>query len=788
MPITERLILPVDVTLVPVAELTAGMRARLKAKPGDYALARPRGRASAKLVSAESATLLAEFRKAIRVVEAVSSYAAPRALDAEQVLTAAFPLLRDCFNDRYLIPEFSPDAASILPTRERGDWIGPFEVLRLLQLRDDTELYQARGQGGELVAVKLVRPGRSADTGPMLAREAATLRQLGGAGAPRLVRQGRHAGRPWLALSWCVGVSPRVAFAELAARCGLEGRSALLDLVLRVARSYARLHRRGVLHGDVHPENLLIGRRGEVTILDFGLATPIPPLRLAGRAPRGAVAPYLAPEYAAALLEARAVPAPTRQSEVHDVGSLLYALLTGSPYAEFELDRDSMLRQILSEPPLPFSRRGVTPWPELEAVLARALAKQPEARYPSMTALVAALRQVPRPQQGARSTRAPEQAREQVVKDFLVSAREPASGPQPAPTGSVMLGAAGVAYALYRLACRRDDPEALALADVWLGRVEATASSPTAFTEPGSELVTNHLGVISPFHTVAGVRLVRALIALALGELHGAESAIAGFIVASRQPCDELDLTLGLSSTLLGCTLLAEAAGPSLPGAMAALRTLGNDTLRELWLRLESSEVERSGIAHGWGGILYASLRWSAAAGVRPPEQLCAALQRLAALAEPRGRGVRWAGPDAGEEVVGWCNGPAGLIQLWTLAHERFKRAEYAALAEASGWSAWEGRSEIPNLCCGLAGRAYGLLNLYQHNGAPEWLQRAEALADSAIAALRTPGRSWERPLSLFKGTPGIVLLAADLSRPEHAAMPFFAAEGWPRPAAAGHG
>jgi eukaryotic-like serine/threonine-protein kinase len=787
MPITERLVLPVDVALTPVAELSAGVRTRLKARAGEFALTRPRGRAHAKLVSAPGAALLAEFREARLVAEAVSSYAARLALDAASVLDEAYPLLRDCFNDRFLVPVSSPDAASILPTRERGDRVGPFEVLALLQLRDDTELYQARSREGKLVAIKLTRPGRVAEAGPALAREAATLKHLAGAGAPELVARGRHAGRPWLALSWCIGVSSRIAFRELRERSAVSGRASLLDLANRIARAYARLHRRGVLHGDVHPENLLIGRRGEVTILDFGLAVPIAPLRLGGRAARGAMAPYFTPEHAAALQEGRQPPAPTCESEVHAVGSLLYTLVAGAPYADFGLERETMLRQILSEPPLPFSRRGIAPWPELEAVLQRALAKAPEQRPARMVTLVAALRRVARPQPSPGTT-SQEAAREHLIQRFLTEARDADCRELPPPTASVMLGAAGVAYALYRLACQRDDPEALALADVWLTRAEAASAAATAFAAPGTELVPEQLGSVSPFHAITGLQLVRALIALALGEPFAAETAITGFVAASRRPCDGLDLTLGRSATLLGCTLLLEALGSSLAGSAAALRTLGNATLDELWQRLDRSELANPGIAHGWGGILYATLRWTRAAGARLPAGLPARLERLAAAAEPCGRGVRWPGPDAGDDVVGWCNGAGGLIHLWTLAHERFKRAEFRELAFACGWSAWEGRSTLPSLCCGLAGRAYGLLNLYRYSGAPEWLQRAEVLSARAMSAIGDDAHRWERPLSLFKGTPGIVLLAADLRVPEHAAMPFFASEGWPTPVAAAHG
>jgi serine/threonine-protein kinase len=149
----------------------------------------------------------------------------------------------------------------------------------------------------------------------VLAREAATLRHLGGAIAPALVARGRHQGRPWLATDWCAGISPRLAFGELRERDDPASRRRLLSHLVAVATAYARLHALGILHGDVHPDNLLIGRHGEVTLLDFGLAEPLPPLHLAGVAARGGVAPFLPPEHAAALLRQAESPPPTEAGE-----------------------------------------------------------------------------------------------------------------------------------------------------------------------------------------------------------------------------------------------------------------------------------------------------------------------------------------------------------------------------------------------------------------------------------------------------------------------------------------
>ena len=795
MSITDPLVLPVDVTIVPVTSLSSALQARLKARNGEYALTRPQGRSRAKLVNAEAAALLEEFRSAKPVAAAVIAFAKRSGADAGAVLTQAFPLLRDCFNASFLVPASSPEAAPILPTRDRGDRIGRFEVLRCVQLQDDTELYQAKSAAGGLVAIKLVRPGATAAMLPVLAREAATLRHLSGAIAPALVARGRHQGRPWLATAWCAGISPRLAFGELRERDDPAARRRLLSHVVAVATAYARLHALGILHGDVHPDNLLIGRHGEVTLLDFGLAEPLPPLRLAGVAARGGVAPFLPPEHAAALLRQTESPAPTGAGEQYALAALLYALVTDHSYLDFDLDHQDMLRQILDRPPLPFARRGVAPWPSLERVLTRALHKDAAARFPSVRAFATALSGL-RAKATGRSRTVRKPAPSGLVEEFLGQVhysapafREwPHSTLLPPPVASVMFGAAGLGYALYRLACLRESAEALALADVWLARAEGAESTPGAFSVPGGDLTPEILGPISPFHSMAGVCMVRTLLALAMGERHEAERAADRFAELSRTPWHELDLTLGRSGTLLACSTLLEALSAA-AGKTAAIRELGESTLASLWEQVEWARLESPGIAHGWAGILYASLRWCRAAAVPPPPGLPERLDTLAARAEPLGRGLHWPQPEvpdgrrwAPEQISGWCNGPAGFVHLWTLAHQRFHRPEYLALAESSAWSAWEGPARVPDLCCGMAGRAYGLLNLYKHTGAPEWLERARRLSQRASAISRARAR---RPLGLFNGIGGIVLLEADLARPEHAGMPCFESEDWPQAPAA---
>ena len=134
--------------------------------------------------------------------------------------------------------------------------------------------------------------------------------------------------------------------------------------------------------------------------------------------------------------------------------------------------------------------------------------------------------------------------------------------------------------------------------------------------------------------------------------------------------------------------------------------------------------------------------------------------------------------------MSGWCNGSAGYVFLWTQAHKATGEPRYLELAEGAAWNAWETRVDTGNLCCGLAGQSYALLNLFRHTGDSVWLRRARELAGLAAEALVTmrsrDSRGFEldlRPESLYKGEVGVAVLDADLGHPEYAHMPMFERE-----------
>jgi predicted Ser/Thr protein kinase len=157
-------------------------------------------------------------------------------------------------------------------------------------------------------------------------------------------------------------------------------------LVRKLALALHEAHRKGVIHRDLKPANIMMDRRAEPVIMDFGLARRCQggDARLTQAGALMGTPAYMAPEQVSGDLDAMG-PA----CDIYSLGMILYELLAGR--TPFTGDVMAILtRVLLEEPPRPSAfRPGVDP--ELERICMRALAKKPADRFASMADFAAAL-------------------------------------------------------------------------------------------------------------------------------------------------------------------------------------------------------------------------------------------------------------------------------------------------------------------------------------------------------------------------------------------------------------
>ena len=773
MNITEPFVLKQDVLLIPCAELSDDVRSRISFEEGDFTLSVRHGRSLSQVIDRDTAALLQLFRQPRTIVDAVIENSRALDKDPEERLDEMLPHLGTFVQNRVLVQAGTDDEKEIRPQYDSGAMIGAWKIVRCASLIEDSEIYQLRN-GSEVAALKIARHKKS-NLKTLFENEVEILRHLEGSGiAPRLLESGVHDERPYLIAEWIAGVDAGVAAAQRR-----HDRASLIDLCASVAAAYAELHARGVLHADVHPRNVLVGDK--VTLLDFGYSRFIdrPP-----RVGRAGVSYFYEPEFLAAKRQGVSTVASTA-GEQYAMAVMLYVMIAGHHYLEFRFDREEMERQVETDPPLPFAGRPhIAPWPEVEQILFRALEKDPARRHSSMSEMAEALANT-REATIRESMETPVSAEanallENTLKAFSRGGTMFATSYPTAPTATINYGCAGAAMGLLRIAEVRGDPALLALANVWKSRALALIGTEGAYYNSEIELSPELLRDVTPYHTESGIHAAAAMIAAAMGDTYILRAAIDAFLQTSNRPCPELDLTLGRSGSLLATAMLL-AVSDEVPESATALRKFGSETMIAIWNELDARPAIPDsppdayfGMAHGWAGYLYAALRWCAVSGDPLPARLAERLHEYTSMKAMKDRGVFWrptmnAHPDGC--MPGWCNGSAGQVFLFTLAHRLLGDEQWLQLAELSAWNNWDEPRRASNLCCGTAGRAYALLNLYKHTGATEWLSRARQLANHAASVA---SQTSQRLNSLWKGELGIAVLIADLASPENARMPFF--------------
>ena len=277
------------------------------------------------------------------------------------------------------------------------DQVGPYRIVERLGAGGMGEVFLAEDvRLGRKVALKSLSPtgAHPAETRRKLLREARAAARLNHpniAAVYDVVDSGEHA---HIVMEYVPGetIAQRLARGPMPAATVLELADAILEALVEA-------HAVGIVHRDLKPSNIAVGPGGKPKILDFGLAhshsldltgptgpVPAESLETATHAVVVGTPHYMPPEH----LLGRPIDV---RGDVYSLGVTLFEMLCGSkPFAG--ADAQSIITNVLRAPlPRVRERRADVPR-DLEAVIARAMAREPEDRYASAAEMREALRRV----------------------------------------------------------------------------------------------------------------------------------------------------------------------------------------------------------------------------------------------------------------------------------------------------------------------------------------------------------------------------------------------------------
>lgn len=240
-------------------------------------------------------------------------------------------------------------------------------------------IYKAE-KDGRTVAVKILAERWAGDLSvtDRFVQEGLVMSRLDHPGIAKVLDVGREQGRFYLVLEYVEGPTLERALRKKA----FPPRDLAL-LLAAVARAVHHAHQAGIVHSDIVPGNILLKSDGSPKLVDFGIARF---LGDGGRAGVTAGTPvYMSPEQASAKGEGI-----DGRSDVYSLGAVLYEAVAGRPPFSGRSTLEILEKVVRQAPPPP---RSLEPSldPGLEAVILRALEKDPAARWPTAEALADAL-------------------------------------------------------------------------------------------------------------------------------------------------------------------------------------------------------------------------------------------------------------------------------------------------------------------------------------------------------------------------------------------------------------
>ena len=261
-----------------------------------------------------------------------------------------------------------------------GQQFGNYHLTRFLGQGGFADVYQ--GEHTFLrtqAAIKILRAQLTQDEQEGFLREARIIAHLVHPNIIRVLDFGMQGDLPFLVMDYAPNGSLREHHSR-GTRLALE---TVITYVKQLASALQYAHDEKLIHRDVKPENMLVGRNGEILLGDFGISVVAQSTHSQRTQEVVGSVPYMAPEQ----LQGR----PRPSSDQYALGVVVYEWLCGD--RPFQGSFTEIYGQHLLAPPPPLRTKNPTLSPDVEAVVMTALAKDPHQRFGTIRAFATALEQ-----------------------------------------------------------------------------------------------------------------------------------------------------------------------------------------------------------------------------------------------------------------------------------------------------------------------------------------------------------------------------------------------------------
>jgi serine/threonine protein kinase len=262
-------------------------------------------------------------------------------------------------------------------------------------IKDKYKIYDKVGSGGiatvyvardlktnEMVAVKVIHPhvAKDSNTVKRFEREANLLMSLTDPSLVQVYDYGIEEDRHYLVMEYVGGRTLKAIIKE-------EGPLAVdraLDIAHQVAEGLSVIHRQGVIHRDIKPQNLIVQTDGKVKVMDFGIARMADLSALTQSGFLVGTPHYISPEQAMGQRV-------DHRSDIYSLGVVLYEMLIGKVLFDGDSPITVALMHVKNPVPSLHSQRTDI-LPEVEQLVDKCLAKEPGDRFQTAAALASAIR------------------------------------------------------------------------------------------------------------------------------------------------------------------------------------------------------------------------------------------------------------------------------------------------------------------------------------------------------------------------------------------------------------